>query len=68
MGIITREYIQIRKKKIVPLLKISGDSSIYFDFEKSNPYVQHFKGADTETSGKSYSKSRSFWTSQVHMA
>ena len=41
MGIITRKYIQIRKKKIVPLLKISG---------------------------KSYFKSRAFWTSQVLMA
>ncbi|MEQ6207111.1 hypothetical protein IGK38_000292 [Enterococcus pernyi] len=57
----------MKKKKIIPLLKISGNSSIYFDFEKSTPYVQHFKGAYTETAGKSYSKSRTFWTSQVLM-
>ncbi|MGG5311632.1 hypothetical protein [Enterococcus sp. DIV2381] len=58
----------MKKKKIVPLLKISGNSSISFDFEKNTPYVQHFKGAYTETSGRSYSKSRTFWTSQVLMA
>lgn len=43
------------KEKIVPLLKISTSSSIYFDFEKGVPFIQNFVGPHTEAEGKSYS-------------
>lgn len=43
------------KEKIVPLLKISTSSSIYFDFEEEVPFIQNFVGSHTEAEGKSYS-------------
>lgn len=43
------------KEKIVPLLKISTSSSIYFDFEKEVSFIQNFVGSHTEAEGKSYS-------------
>jgi hypothetical protein len=43
------------KEKIVPLLKISTSSSIYFDFEEEVPFIQNFVGSHTESEGKSYS-------------
>lgn len=55
----------MKKNKTVPLLKISGDSSIYFDFEKNTPYVQHFIGEFTEKTGKEYSRGKTFWISQA---
>lgn len=55
------------KAKRVPLVKISGESSIYFDFEKNVPYIQHFVGPFTEKAGKSYSFSETFWLSQALM-
>lgn len=53
------------KKKKVPLLKISGDSSIYFDFKKNVPYIQRFVGPYTEKSMGRYSKSTTFWLGQA---
>ncbi|EKJ3581709.1 TPA: hypothetical protein ACN1ND_000270 [Enterococcus faecalis] len=55
----------MKKNKTVPLFKISGDSSIYFDFEKNTPYIQHFIGEFTEEAGKEYSKGNTFWISQA---
>lgn len=56
------------KKTIVPLVKISGDSSIYFDFEKHVPYIQHFGGRFTEAGGaKSYSYINTFGLSYLLM-
>lgn len=52
------------KKQRVPLLKISGDSSIYFDFDENSAYIQHFKGPFTEKAGKNYSFSGTFWLGQ----
>lgn len=43
------------KEKIVPLLKISTSSSIYFDFEEEVPFIQNFVRSHTEAEGKSYS-------------
>lgn len=51
------------KRKIVPLLKISNSSSIYFDFEKRVPFVQNFVGPYTEAAGKSYSYLNTFFLS-----
>lgn len=48
------------KEKIVPLLKISTSSSIYFDCEKEAPFIQNFVGPHTESSGKSYSYLNTF--------
>jgi quinol-cytochrome oxidoreductase complex cytochrome b subunit len=55
----------LAKKKLVPLVKISGDASIYYDFEKNVPYIQHFKGSFTESAGNSYSKGGTFWLGQA---
>ena len=46
--------------KIIPLLKISKSSSIYFDFERKIPFIQNFGGSHTEASGKSYSYLNTF--------
>lgn len=48
------------KEKIVPLLKISTSSSIYFDCEKEVPFIQNFMGPHTESSDKSYSYLNTF--------
>ncbi|GAB2025560.1 hypothetical protein [Lactovum odontotermitis] len=53
--------------KSVPLLKISKNSSIYFDFEKNVPYIQKFKGFLTEEEGYSYSKMDTFFGGYVVM-
>lgn len=45
------------KKKVVPLLKISGNQSIYYDLVTNKMFVQEFVGPFTEKAGNSYSKS-----------
>lgn len=52
-------------RKSVPLLKISSNSSIYFDFEKEKPYIQYFDGPYTEKARGDYSKSNTFWLGQI---
>lgn len=53
------------KEKIVPLLKISTSSSIYFDFEEEVPFIQNFVGSHTEAAGKSYSHLNTFLLSFI---
>ena len=45
--------------KIVPLLKISQSSSIYFDFDKEVPYIQTFRGYAIKA--RESSKNDTFW-------
>lgn len=49
--------------KKVPLVRVSENAVIYFDFEKNVPYIQHFSTRET----RKYSFSLTFWLSQSVM-